>query len=87
MKNKIPSKLKIGAITYNIVIKDLDEDMGRTMFTNSTIFLDTKLNEDQMMATLIHEIFHCVCNQLTEMEVEFLAQATFGLLKDNNFIK
>lgn len=84
---KIPSKLKIGAITYNIVIKDLDEDMGRTVFTNSTIFLDTKLSKEQMMVTLLHEIIHCQNNQLSEMEVEFLAQSTYQILKDNNFIK
>lgn len=80
---KIPSKLKIGGITYNIVIKDLDEDMGRTMFTNSTIFLDTKLSKDQMIVTLIHEIIHCQNNQLSEMEVEFLAQSTYQIIKDN----
>jgi hypothetical protein len=84
---KIPKTLKIGAITYNIVIKDLDEDMGRTMFTNSTIFLDTKLSKEQMMVTLLHEIIHCQNNQLSEMEVEFLAQSTYQILKDNNFIK
>ena len=77
------TKLKIGGITYKVIIKDLEE-LGKTDFTKSEIYLDSKLNQDQKIATLIHEVIHCINSQLSEKDVEFLAQATFQIIKDND---
>ena len=76
--------IKVGGITYKIEHKDLDDSMGKTDFTKSTICLDEKLNKDQEQATLIHEVIHCINNQLSEDKVEFLAQALYQIIKDNN---
>jgi len=77
------TKLKIGGITYKVIYCELDELMGITDFTTSTIKIDNNQNDSQKFATLIHEILHCLNNQLTEMEVEFLAQGINQVIKDN----
>lgn len=76
------TELKVGGINYRVVLKDLEE-FGKTDFSKNTIFIDTKLPEDQKMAALIHETLHCINNQLSEKDVEFLAQSLFQILKDN----
>ena len=76
------NKIKIGGITYQVVEKELEE-MGKTDFVKSIIYLDNRLNKDQKSATLIHEILHCINNQMNEKDVEFLAQALYGIYKDN----
>lgn len=80
---RIPSSIKIGGITYKVEIKDLGDDMGKTTFDKSLISIDEKLNQEQREATFYHEVIHCINNQLTEMEVEFLAQSIYQIIKDN----
>lgn len=79
---KIRPEIKIGGITYKVVFTDL-EDLGKTDFTKSTIYIDEKLPLDQKLATFLHEVYHCINSQLSEKDVEFLAQATFQIIKDN----
>lgn len=77
------NSIKVGGINYEVIIKDLDE-LGKTDFTKSEIYLDSKLNDDQRVAALIHEVLHCVNSQMSEEKVEFLAQAIYQILKDND---
>jgi hypothetical protein len=81
------TKLKIGGIIYSIVYKDLGDDCGHTDFSTSTIEIDEGLNEEQKNVTLVHEILHCLNNQLSENTIEFLAQGLYQVLKDNNLKK
>lgn len=75
--------IKVGGITYKIEKRELEGVMGKTDFTKSIIYLDEKLNKEQEQATLIHEILHCVNNQLSEKDVEYLAQSLYQIIKDN----
>jgi len=80
---KIPSSIKIGGVIYKIVFQELDDSSGKTDFSKSIIYLDDKQSKDQVQATFLHEIFHCINNQMSEEKVEFLAQACYQILKDN----
>jgi hypothetical protein len=74
--------IKIGAIKYKVVYTKLEE-CGKTDFTTSTIYIDKSLTKEQAEVTLLHEIIHGINNQLSEKEVEFLAQALYLLYRDN----
>jgi len=80
---KIPSSIKIGGATYQVILQELDDSSGKTDFSKSIIYLDNRQSKDQIEATFIHEIFHCINNQMSEERVEFLAQACYQILKDN----
>jgi hypothetical protein len=80
------NKIKIGGLTYQIRFDDI-EDLGKTDFIKSIITIDSKLNEEQAKAALIHEVLHCVNSQLSEKDIEFLAQAIYQIIKDNNLFK
>ena len=78
-------KIKVGGLTYQIRYDDI-EDLGKTDFIKSIITIDSKLNEEQQEAVLVHEVLHCINNQLSEKDVEFLAQAIYQIIKDNNIL-
>ena len=80
--------LKIGGIKYQVKYvspTDLDEEgkNGMTNFEKSTIYINKNQDKQQLQATLIHEVIHCLNNQLDEPTVEFLAQGIYQILIDN----
>ena len=77
------ANLKIGGLNYKIVYTDLDDCLGKTDFPTSTIYIDKKQNDNQKFATLVHEILHCLNNQMSEEKVEFLAQGINQVIRDN----
>lgn len=76
-------RIKIGGIWYAIKTKELDDSLGETNYANQIIYLDPKQTEPQRLASLIHEILHCLNNQMSEEKVEFLAQALNQVIIDN----
>lgn len=80
-------KLKIGGITYKVVMTDqFDDECGRLDRTLNTIFLSKHYPTSQQNVTLIHEVLHCLNSELKEAEVEYLAQALYQILSDNDLI-
>lgn len=84
----IPKELKIGAHTYEIVVMDgFSDDGAITEGGRNIIFLNGSLNETVLEETLFHEIIHALNNGLKESDVEWIAQALYQVLKDNNLLK
>ena len=88
---KIPDTLKIGAITYKIVLTDPSnlegEKCGDWDPQDSTIRINMYMPEDQKWATLLHEAIHAMNCKIMETEVEFLAQSLLQILVDNEILK
>ncbi|MEK6880385.1 MAG: hypothetical protein AABY22_12285 [Nanoarchaeota archaeon] len=77
---KIPNKIKIGGHIYKIIFQkttDLaNNDCGKTDRTKGIITIDADLIQSEKEETFFHEV-----------EVDFLAQAFYYVLKNNNLLK
>jgi hypothetical protein len=80
---KIPKQIKVGGITYKISIVPMGDDLGQTDFRTSTIRINEALNEEQKMASFIHELVHCINTQLNEETVDYIALSINQIIKDN----
>lgn len=81
----IPKKLKVGGLHYTVTIeteKELRDCVGEMDNEELTIKL-RKAKKEAMELTFLHEILHAINNEMTEMNVEFMAQALYQILKDN----
>ena len=82
---KIPRKVKIGANIYTVEIVDGDDSIkscGETIFPTLTIKI-TRGKQSFMETTFLHEVFHCINNEMGDEHVEFLAQALHGFIQNN----
>lgn len=82
----IPTKIKIGAITYNILLtnpEDLNEDMGEISLKRNEIRINNSIPENQQEVALWHEILHGINMDLPDANIEFLAQAIYQVIKEN----
>ena len=85
---KIPEKLKILAHTYTVLEIDGIVDSGnRNVERTHTIILNKRLCQTEKEETLFHEILHAINSELSEKDVEFLAQTLYLVLKENNLLK
>lgn len=80
---KIPKSIKIGGIVYNVSIVTMGDDLGQTDFRTSEIRISKDLNDNQKLASFIHEVIHCVNTQLTEEQVDYLALSINQIIIDN----
>ena len=78
---KLPNKLKIGPLTYNIQYVSGLVDDGN--LSGQTISINKDLPERKKVVALIHEILHCINNEVNEQEIEFWASAISQVLLDN----
>jgi hypothetical protein len=84
----IPKKIKIGALTFKVVIEDLGEDkLGETDRTCSTIRINSIITKQEQVLTFFHEVFHQVNATYDEERVEFLATSVYQLLQDNHLLR
>jgi len=67
---KIPTKIKVGAIDYDIIIVEDMEQTGVTSFPKQEIKIH-KGKEDIMNVTFLHELLHTINNEYKETEIEF----------------
>ncbi len=80
---KIPKSVKIGGIVYKVDIVQMGDDLGQTDFRTSEIRISKDLNDNQKLASFIHEAIHCVNTQLTEEQVDYLALSLNQIIVDN----
>lgn len=84
----LPSKIKIGAMTYSVVeVQDLP-DYGLCDEEKATILLKAGMPEDVALITLWHEVMHAALYALgyrrhNERMVDGLAYQIVLILKDN----
>lgn len=84
---KIPKSIKIGGLTYKVELAPMGDDLGQTDFRTSLIRINEALNDEQKLASFLHECFHCINTQLTEEQVDYLALSVNQILVDNKLIK
>lgn len=88
---KLPTQLKIGAHTYEILeekVGELGADAcGKHNAENNKITVDESLADTQKVEALFHEIFHALNGELSEEQVEWLGQGITQVLLDNNLLK
>lgn len=89
---KIPEKVKIGGLTYNVEITEkLDlgiANCSAEILYNDLIIRVTPQAKEKMEADFWHEIVHGILSQLgykqhDEKRVEEMAQSLYALVKDN----
>lgn len=85
----IPKKIKVGGLTYKVIIVDAIKDSTAQAQTrhDEQVILLRKMKKTRMEQTFFHEIMHCINNELNEVEIESIAVGIFQVLKDNNIIK
>ena len=94
MNEKIPSKIKVGGITYNIEVTEpnnftiLGDYFGEINYKEQKIRVANRLALDVMHRTLWHEIIHAIYDNLgfsnhDEQKIDMLAGALYALVVDN----
>lgn len=89
---KIPKSLKIGGHKWRVIQVDAevlggDDCYGDQNHATNTIRLRKDMDDGQKIATFIHEIIHCINLEMEEVEVDYMAQAIYQILKENKLIK
>ena len=82
---KIPAQLKIGGQVIKIVVTEdtPDDNNGFWDSRKSTIYLHKKMPPAEMQITLLHETIHAINNSIDHREVEYLTQAIYQVMADN----
>lgn len=83
---KFPSEIKVGAVTYKVIIKpenkgwhEYNEEYGHIDYPAREISLSTKYTDEQKRDSLVHEIIHAVAKHMN-LETEWGD-------KDENYVK
>jgi len=95
---KIPNKIKVGGIDYEIEMVDYKENdfaeikiWGKTERDKCKIVLYNGVNPQRLWETLFHEIIHIIDRHfdinLNESKVERLSNGIYQVLKDNKLLK
>jgi hypothetical protein len=88
---KIPSSLKVGAHTFEIVRAPLDDKVGETNTCDCKITLHDDLKDSVLGAAFIHEIIHA-CNStlgdtaLGHALIDSLSEQLYQVLSDNGLL-
>ena len=88
---KIPREIKIGADSYDIILKPnlkLREGcVGETKYMCHTITVDVGLMQDDKMNTFLHEVLHSIDHayscSLDESNIDRMAGGLTEFLRDN----
>jgi len=99
---KIPSKIKIGGLTYKIdQVSSYDmakgcENWGKTDFSTLKIKIDKELPQERKEEAFLHEVFHTIIHctglfrDIKEKEEDFvvrISQSTYQVLVDNKLLR
>lgn len=84
----IPKILKIGGhyITVKVTDDIPGDNCGQFDIKKNEMLINKNQKATQMEATLIHEILHAVNITLDEERIEFISQALYQVIKDNNLV-
>ena len=99
---KIPSKIKVGGMTYKIdQVSSYDmakgcDNWGKTDFSTLSIKVDKELPQERKEESFLHEVFHTIMHstglfrEVKEKEEDFvlrISQAVYQVFKDNKLLK
>lgn len=89
MRISIPKKIKIGGITYKVIITDTwpgrsDEDARRfyDVELGNTIYIASHLSQEAKEISFIHEAFHCMNSTMNHEFLDSFAEQTYAFLKE-----
>lgn len=76
---------------WAVVIKPMDDKLGDTDWSTSTITIDSALPQSMKEATFFHEIIHCCNSTLGDTDlghslIDSLAEQLYQVFKDNELI-
>lgn len=82
---KLPKKLKIGGHTFTVELLDkLENDaFGTTMQAKNLLQFRKGIPASQLESTFLHEILHVINYNLTEEQVEYIANGLYQVIVDN----
>lgn len=93
MSMKIPKKIKVGGITYDVRIQDdwmtRGESDGQRFYDSdigNVIFIAEHLSPEAKVTTLIHEVLHCMNSTMNHEFLDSLAEQLYAFLVDNNLL-
>ena len=84
----IPKKIKVGGLIYSVLVVDSIPDSsssGLTDHSKQVIYI-RKMEIGRMEQTFWHEVFHCINNELNEIDTEFYGIALYQFIKENKSI-
>lgn len=92
---KIPKKIMIAGIPYQIIMRDSDRDgmserdlAGLSDTKHCKIFIDTGISKEKQESSFIHELIHVICYHyaivLEERDVMCFEAGIYQTLKDND---
>ena len=88
----LPKHVKIGVHRYRIILVDVPDDIEtkNSAAVNrqcGTIMIDKSLMSSEMLVAFLHESIHVMNGELTETDVDFMAQSLAQFLVDNKLFK
>lgn len=89
---KIPSKIKIGGYTYEVIVEKREVNHGTNSFGSANtrylrILIEEDLPQQQKESTLIHEIIEMIDSnfdlQLSHQTISTISDSLYQVLVDN----
>jgi hypothetical protein len=86
---KLPTRLKIGGKYYKVEYVDkiefehYNDPNGLILWREDVIKIKKGMSEVETELTILHEIIHGINCNMPEEQVEYLAQALYGVIHDN----
>ena len=84
---KIPNKVKIGAHSYKVVVKELEGKLGELNREKGLLVLEKRVIPSERYVAFIHEVLHGINTELEHETVDALAQQLTSFLLDNKLLK
>jgi Zn-dependent peptidase ImmA (M78 family) len=90
----IPKQVKIGAITYKVIVTDgwhgiegADGENFSTIKMGNTIYINSTLTQEMKELTFLHEMMHAMNSTISHEFLDSLANQLYQTLKDANLLK
>jgi hypothetical protein len=87
---KFKDQYKIGAHYFNlqrVPACTIDGGVGDVAREDGVIRISTDLQKSHQEQTLFHEVLHMINNEMDEKEIEYLSQAIYLFLSENDMLK
>jgi len=84
---KIPDRIKIGGLWYDVELTENIDCCGLLERPKCKIKIDKNMRHDVQELTLFHEVGHAINSELDDVQIDFIAQAFYQVLKDNNLLR
>lgn len=90
---EIPSSVKIGGVTYKVVIADhwfeSDGSDGEVFYdqrNGNVIYIRSDLSQEAKEVTFLHEALHCMNSCIDHNFLDSFSEQLYQFLKDNKLI-